>query len=424
MSILLWLVVLRVDLEPALGVETDGADLGGFSADDDVTAVAALPDADTALAEDLGGLHVVQQGTVAFLVVLLDGRDGPELLGQLVESLLVGFAGELVIHVRPLVVLAFGGVQQVFGGRAHAAQMVEPELGVFALVVGSLQEEGGNLLVAVPLGHGGVVGVFVAGHALAGKSGLQVLLRARAGILACTRGRIGFHNNLLEIRSGMFADGTDEVLRKFIAYILVAADDTAPDGLALGGLPHRLRLRLDVLHVVAIRGGRYLVEHFRFCDGPDEEDVRTEIDDLLHLDGDVGVGAAGDGHSAVRDTAAILEVGELIDLATALEAKMLEQLEVGGLTDDGSGEPARTLNEFGGQIALVEGHGDAVGLHSHLRDGVADTAVVAAAVTRGDDEQAILDVEKGIAHNNIRIFESAKILILRFPQPKSTGRFS
>ena len=53
MSSLLWLVVLRVDLKPALGVEADGADLGGFGADDDVTAVAALPDADTALAEDL-----------------------------------------------------------------------------------------------------------------------------------------------------------------------------------------------------------------------------------------------------------------------------------------------------------------------------------------------------------------------------------
>ncbi len=210
----------------------------------------------------------------------------------------------------------------------------------------------------------------------------------------------------------MFADGTDEILRKFLAYIFVAADNATPDGLALGGLPHRLRLRLDVLHVVAIRGGRRLVEHFRFGDGPDEEDVRTEIDDLLHLDGDVGVGAAGDSHRAVRDTAAVLEVSELIDLAPALEAEMLEQLEVGGLTDDGGSEPARTLDEFGGQIALVEGHGDAVRLHGHLRDGVADTAIVAAAVTRGDDEQAVLDVEKGVAHKN-RTIKSAKVQFSR-----------
>ena len=199
----------------------------------------------------------------------------------------------------------------------------------------------------------------------------------------------------------MLAEGADEVGGELLALVLVAADGAAPNSLALGGLPHRLRLRLDVLHVVAIRGGRHLVEHFRLGDGSDEEDVRAEIDDLLHLDGDVGVGAAGDSHSAVRDTAAILEVGELIDFAPALEAEMLEQLEVGGLTDDGGSEPARTLDEFGGQIALVESHGDAVGLHSHLRDGIADAAVVAAAVTGGDDEQAVLDVKKGIAHKNM-----------------------
>jgi len=79
---------------------------------------------------------------------------------------------------------------------------------------------------------------------------------------------------------------------------------------------------------------------------------------------------------------------------------VLEQLEIGSLIDDGGGEPARMLDEFGGQVALVEGHGDAVGLHGHLRDGVADTAVVAAAVAGGNDEQAVLDVEKGIAHND------------------------
>ncbi len=206
----------------------------------------------------------------------------------------------------------------------------------------------------------------------------------------------------------MLAEGADEVGGELLALVLVAADGAAPNSLALGGLLHRLRLRLDVLHVVAIRGGRRLVEHFRFGDGPDEEDVRTEIDDLLHLDGDVGVGAAGDGHRAVRDTAAILEVGELIDFATALEAEVLEELEVGRLAEDGGREFARTLDKFGGQIALVEGHGDAVRLHGHLRNSVADTAVVAAAVTRGDDEQAVLDVKKGIAHKK-RIIESAKI---------------
>ena len=68
----------------------DGADLGGCRTDDDMAAVAALPDGDAALGKDLHGLHVVQELAVALLVDLLDGGHAPELLGQLMEALLVG----------------------------------------------------------------------------------------------------------------------------------------------------------------------------------------------------------------------------------------------------------------------------------------------------------------------------------------------
>ena len=65
------LVVLCVDLEVALGMLAGGADLGSLDTDDDVTAVAALPHLDFALLEDLCGFHVLQQGAVTLLVVLL-----------------------------------------------------------------------------------------------------------------------------------------------------------------------------------------------------------------------------------------------------------------------------------------------------------------------------------------------------------------
>ena len=61
-------------------------DLRRFLAHDDVTAVAALPHLDLALGEDLRHLHIVQQGTVALLVVLLDGSHQTEPLGQLMEA--------------------------------------------------------------------------------------------------------------------------------------------------------------------------------------------------------------------------------------------------------------------------------------------------------------------------------------------------
>ena len=44
-------------------MEADRTNVGVFGADDDVAAVAALPDAYTCLAEHLSGLDVAQQGT-------------------------------------------------------------------------------------------------------------------------------------------------------------------------------------------------------------------------------------------------------------------------------------------------------------------------------------------------------------------------
>ena len=70
-------------------MEADRTDIGGFGADDDMAAVAALPDADAAFAEDLGCLDVAQQGTIALLMVLLDGCHAPELLCQFVEAFLI-----------------------------------------------------------------------------------------------------------------------------------------------------------------------------------------------------------------------------------------------------------------------------------------------------------------------------------------------
>ena len=63
-----------------------GAQLRCAGADDQVAAVAALPNLDFALGEDFGGLHILQQGAVALLVMLLNGGDQTELGSQLVEA--------------------------------------------------------------------------------------------------------------------------------------------------------------------------------------------------------------------------------------------------------------------------------------------------------------------------------------------------
>lgn len=122
------LVVFCVNFKIALGMVAGGANLRGLLAHDDVTAVAALPHLDLALGEDLRHLHIVQQGTVALLVMLFNGGDQAETLGQLMETFLIGSFGKAIVHIRPLVVLTLSGGEKVFCGVANAVQFFEPQL--------------------------------------------------------------------------------------------------------------------------------------------------------------------------------------------------------------------------------------------------------------------------------------------------------
>ena len=103
--ILFFLIVFRVNFKVALGMVAGRADFRCLLTDYDMTAVAALPYLDLTLGKDLCHLHIVQQGTVALLMVLFDGSDQTEACGKLVEALFVGGFGEAVVHIRPFVVL-------------------------------------------------------------------------------------------------------------------------------------------------------------------------------------------------------------------------------------------------------------------------------------------------------------------------------
>ena len=59
--VLCLLVVFGVDLKVALGMGAGGADLRCLGAGDQVTAVAALPDFNAALLENLGGFHTLKE---------------------------------------------------------------------------------------------------------------------------------------------------------------------------------------------------------------------------------------------------------------------------------------------------------------------------------------------------------------------------
>ena len=139
----------------------DRADLRSLGSYYDMSAVTTLPDGNAALLKYLHRLDVAQQLAVALLVHLLNGSYATELFSQIMESFLVSLTGHAVIHIRPLGILALGSMEQVLGGIAQLAQSFEPQFSVLLLVLCSMQEQRGNLLVARLLGNRGKVGVLI-----------------------------------------------------------------------------------------------------------------------------------------------------------------------------------------------------------------------------------------------------------------------
>ena len=191
------LIVFCPHLKKRLGVLADRADLRGLGAHDQVAAVAALPQGDAALFKDGLGLHVLQKCTVALLVGLFDGGNPPELGSQGGKALFLGFLCHPVMHIRPLVVLTLGGMEQVLLHRAQLTQSLEPQLGVLLLVLGGLQEQSGDLLVAGLLGYRGEVGVLIPGLGLPGKGFPQILLGFGRGVGVFL---LIFHGKFLRLR--------------------------------------------------------------------------------------------------------------------------------------------------------------------------------------------------------------------------------
>ncbi len=116
-----------------------------------VSAVGALPDGNGALFEYFPGFHILQQfryrSSWCFSISATMRS-----LGQRRKAFFFGLLGKGLVHIRPLVILAFRGVDQVFGGGALPPQQLKPHLGVLLLVVGRLLEDGGDLLVALLFG--------------------------------------------------------------------------------------------------------------------------------------------------------------------------------------------------------------------------------------------------------------------------------
>ena len=108
-------------------------------------------------------------------MLFLDSGDPVEQLRDMFKTFLAGFLGKGGVHIGPLVVFALGRVLQVRSGiRDAVVQQLEPDFRVLLLVVGRLQKQRRDLLIALFLGFGCIVRIFVARLAFAGKSRHQV----------------------------------------------------------------------------------------------------------------------------------------------------------------------------------------------------------------------------------------------------------
>ena len=142
-----------------------------------MAAIGALPDHVAVAGKDQTAVDVGEKLAVTLFVLLLDGADHLEKLGDAGEALFVSGLGETGVHVGPFVVLAGRGVFEVYrrGGDVALMKQLEPDLGVLFLVARRLFEDLGDLLVAFFFGFAGIVGVLVARLRLAGESGLKIL---------------------------------------------------------------------------------------------------------------------------------------------------------------------------------------------------------------------------------------------------------
>lgn len=104
----------------------------------------------------------------------------------------------------------------------------------------------------------------------------------------------------------------------------------------------------------------------------------AQVDLLLYIQTEVGVGAGCYIWDAVFCHLVVgfgVVIAELVNLSTGLKAKILEEVEVRLLADDGDVALLGIHDHVMGVVLFIDGHGDGVWVGCYLDYGVADTAV-------------------------------------------------
>ena len=156
-------VIFSIDFEVTLRMGADGADFRRFRADNNVSAVTAFPDFDTAFFEYFGCFHIPEKSPVAFLMVLFNCSDPAEFGSEFRKSFSLCGPRKALVHIRPFIVFAVSGFSEILGSAADSVEFLQPQLGMLLLIVSCFEKQRGNLLEAVFFGPGSEIGVFVSG---------------------------------------------------------------------------------------------------------------------------------------------------------------------------------------------------------------------------------------------------------------------
>ena len=155
----------------------DRTDVGRLSADDNVTAVRALPDAVAVAREHQTVFYIVEQLEVTCLVLLFDRADHLEQVCDMVEAFLARFPCKGCIHIGPLVVFAgCCGLEVRDRIIDTSVEQLKPDFCVLLFVCRRFLEDLCDLDITVLSRFGGKVGVFVARHGLTGERRLEIRL--------------------------------------------------------------------------------------------------------------------------------------------------------------------------------------------------------------------------------------------------------
>ena len=100
-----------MDLKETLRIIAGSAGFGRTGANHDMAAVTALPHLDLALGEDFCHLHILQQSTIALLVVLLNSGDQTESGSVFGDALGLRVICKYVFYFGPLLFLGVGSVE-------------------------------------------------------------------------------------------------------------------------------------------------------------------------------------------------------------------------------------------------------------------------------------------------------------------------